>query len=309
MARLRCRKVRQYCWLLDTARGEPLTSRALPRKRQPGLEARIGVQLGRGVLLRLGPAAFGMPAGGRAGGAFGLAGAPSVFQPSFGRPPDWKRGGDANLPLEHAMTLSLTPTPDPAYLEPDDFPARRIDRLIDLHPWLEPDALVAAADRIANKHASFRSRWRLLIALADKFNAALGELATCRFRCAYCCSLRTLIYRHEAVLLTRASGREYVELPFRPQQKVLAEIETLPFRPCPFLAGGRCSVYEKRPMICRLHNSFNDNPLDCDLNAPRVSRKGIVTYDPDLIETAYHALIRDHSPQEPWGTIDQFFPD
>ena len=201
-------------------------------------------------------------------------------------------------------------SPDPETREalPEDSPVRRMERLIATHPWLTPDVLVATAEHIVNANAGFKSRWRDLIALADRFNAAMGEAATCRKGCSYCCSMPTLIYRHEAVILSRASGRAHVELPFRSQQQVLAEIEDLPLRPCPFLAEGCCSVYAKRPMICRLHNSFNANPRDCDLGAPRVFAKDVVAFDPDLIETAYHTLLREHSPQEPWGTIHQFFP-
>ena len=188
-------------------------------------------------------------------------------------------------------------------------PTQRADHLIEIYPWLAPETLEAAAVHIVNENASFKSRWRRLVALADKFNTAIGDLAACRNGCCYCCSMPTLIYRHEAVILSRASGRTCVELSYRAHHQVLAEIETLPIRPCPFLAGGRCSVYEKRPMICRLHNSLNDNPRDCDLSVPQGLRGEVMAFNPDLIEMAYHALVRSHSPRASWGTIHQFFPN
>ena len=208
------------------------------------------------------------------------------------------------------MSSTFTsPAPECPETPPEDYPERRANSLLETYHWLAPEKLRAAAIHIVTKNAGFQSRWRHLIALADKFNAAISERATCQKGCSYCCSMQTLIYRHEAILLSRASGRTYVELPFRPHDRVLAEMYALPFRPCPFLVSGKCSVYARRPMICRLHHSFNDNPRDCDQRAPRVLGGRHVMFDPDLIEMSYHALIRGHSPQEPWGTIHQFFPD
>jgi Fe-S-cluster containining protein len=35
-------------------------------------------------------------------------------------------------------------------------------------------------------------------------------------------------------------------------------------RPCPFLVAGRCSIYERRPIACRTHFSFEETPDNCD---------------------------------------------
>ena len=208
--------------------------------------------------------------------------------------------------MSSPFTSSDLERPEPL---PAASPTQRANNLIEVYPGLAPETLEATAAHIVNENASFNSRWRQLVALADKFNTAIDDLAACQNGCCYCCSMPTLIYRHESVILSRASGRTCVELSFRPHHQVLAEIETLPIRPCPFLSGGRCSVYEKRPMICRLHNSLNDNPRDCDLSAPQVFRGEVMAFNPDLIEMAYHALVRSHWPKAPWGTIHQFFPD
>lgn len=47
----------------------------------------------------IGSTALGMPMGGRARGAFGLAGAPSVFQPSFRSPTRLEAGGMTHLTI------------------------------------------------------------------------------------------------------------------------------------------------------------------------------------------------------------------
>lgn len=59
-------------------------------------------------------------------------------------------------------------------------PTQRADHLIEIYPWLAPETLEAAAVHIVNENASFKSRWRRLVALADKFNTAIGDLAACR---------------------------------------------------------------------------------------------------------------------------------
>ena len=189
-----------------------------------------------------------------------------------------------------------------------DTPIERVERVMAEHPWTEPEVLSGIAESILGMNASYRIKHSKLVKLADEFNQAVKPQAACREGCCYCCSMPTLIYRYEAKLLEKVSGRSMVELPYRPEQVVLAAAIRKYGEQCPFVVLGRCSVYDNRPMICRLHHSLNKDPRDCDTSTPIPMKREVGMFDPDFIETRYHRLVRSHRPKEPWGAITEFFP-
>lgn len=184
----------------------------------------------------------------------------------------------------------------------------RLEVILEANSWMIPEVIVGVTDRILTMNASFRAKRSKLVRLANEVNRALQPQTACQNGCSYCCSMVTYIYRYEALQLAEVSGRHCVDLPFRPHQTVIATGEALVGKVCPFLVARRCSVYENRPMICRLHHSLNEDPEDCDLSVPLSAKKMVAMYDPDFVEVPYHQLVRSHYPKEPWGAITEFFP-
>jgi len=67
--------------------------------------------------------------------------------------------------------------------------------------------------------------------------------------------------------------------------------------PCPFLVDRKCSIYEARPMVCRIHH-VKDNPSQCKTDphtqAPEytsgITYTGVSMYDQSLFPVAWKPL-------------------
>lgn len=189
----------------------------------------------------------------------------------------------------------------------EDRTAEKLARVYEKHAWMEPDALTDQAIGIMSEGASIRARRVRFFALADRYNAALKPVALCKAGCSHCCTMTTMLYRHEAVAIAKFSGRKMHELEMRPYD-VAHLIGTRYFgTPCPFLKNNRCSVYDVRPLVCRLHHSLNDDIAACDSGVHPLLRSQIEQHDIDAVEMPYHLMVRSHAP-EPWGAIQEFFP-
>jgi uncharacterized protein len=185
---------------------------------------------------------------------------------------------------------------------------RRIEAIMETIPWIQPETIERIVDKIIYMNARPALKLTKLTELANKFNEALRPHYTCRKGCYSCCSMTTLIYRYEAVRLADVTSRKMVELPFRPYHEVLSAGNLVYGKQCAFVANGLCSVYEHRPMICRLHHSFNTSNNDCIISVERSGIFRLAMIDPDYIEMPYHYVVRSSMRKEPWGAITEFFP-
>lgn len=116
---------------------------------------------------------------------------------------------------------------------------------------------------------------------------AIAPLAPCHAGCSHCCNMAVTIDRGEAELIGREIGRK-VATPapartLRANDILAADDRGEQLRrldaqgawmrsnydgiPCTFLSGGRCSIYEFRPMACRLHWSMEATAQPCELKA------------------------------------------
>jgi Fe-S-cluster containining protein len=105
--------------------------------------------------------------------------------------------------------------------------------------------------------------------LLDAFlgrTAAEGKPAACRKGCAWCCHQAVFAVTHEFLYLrqfvdnhSEGSGQQrFIEMSRAKSDHTMMKYqeEQLTFRfPCPFLLEGACSVYEARPMACRIYLS------------------------------------------------------
>jgi Fe-S-cluster containining protein len=185
----------------------------------------------------------------------------------------------------------------------------RINETLSNNPWLSPETLEKSTQRIQCENSSLTVKRKKLYQLADSFNKAIAGSVACRVGCAHCCSMITLIYEHEAKAMAQASGRPMKQVKYKPRAAVLEASMKFFGLPCPFLQDDCCSIYEDRPIICRLHHSFNDNSSQCDMSRPRDEMLGVSALNPDCIEQPYHALNLAFQPREPWGAVQDFFPE
>jgi hypothetical protein len=184
----------------------------------------------------------------------------------------------------------------------------KIAFLADTAPWITEGPLTRRLNAVLRAEPDGLVARRRVIQIATEVNEAISPVAACRRGCSHCCRQGLMNFEHEAVLLAEVSGREMFRQPWRRQQEVDVDIDSTTGKPCPFLVNDSCSVYEPRPVFCRLRNSLNEDPDDCAID----SRTGgqVTTYAADaiFIEPYVELSIRT-SGLEPVGSIHRYFPE
>jgi len=178
-------------------------------------------------------------------------------------------------------------------------------KLLRKNPWMEVGQVSRELQQVGSELTGIEEKRRKVIKIADRMVKALRPHVPCESGCTACCHMNTLIYEHEAKRLAEVSGRPMTILPYRPMNVVLAEGNKYNHQPCPFLVNNRCSVYEHRPLVCRVHHSLSDSALDCN---PYISPDRPPMYNPDIVEIPYRIINAAVNPMEPWGNIAEFFP-
>lgn len=166
--------------------------------------------------------------------------------------------------------------------------------------------------KAAQKGSTAAQRVVWLQRAASAWAQPLQDVAACRRGCAHCCHIPVTISGVEAALIGRYIGRA----PARPGTSVrldtfaaladaVAALQSLSTAmapsPCPFLLEEACSIYEVRPMACRLLLNMDDDDLLCR----RVPGQDIPV--PYADSTALKALFLMAQPAAPLADIRSFF--
>ena len=139
---------------------------------------------------------------------------------------------------------------------------------------------------------------------ADQIFDHAGKFAACARGCGHCCHVSVPITQFEARYMGDNLGIKPIEL----KQSIKLELtEYGSHTPCPFLQQGECSIYEYRPLTCRMHMNFDRDNYWClhenwqkpEAEIPRP------TIQPLIDE--YHMTISQVAPI--MGDIRDFFPN
>lgn len=114
--------------------------------------------------------------------------------------------------------------------------------------------------------AGFEARYTELLRLVTDMTAATQDDVACRKGCSHCCHIAVGVLSPEAEVIGQRIGIAPQDVPGR-----------LDFRgfhygydnPCPFLAGGECSIYAHRPLACRIQYSVAPTEDPCRLDPSR----------------------------------------
>jgi len=101
--------------------------------------------------------------------------------------------------------------------------------------------------------------------MATRWAAAVEPHAACKPGCSACCHQTVMVTEAEAKLIARETGAAYRH---PVQWRGVGQEDRLAFeaKPCTFLAAdGRCSIYEHRPMACRLLFNLDRDALLCQI--------------------------------------------
>lgn len=166
-------------------------------------------------------------------------------------------------------------------------------------------------------------QYQRLVARVDAFGQAIAQRyptqMTCHAGCDGCCYQQLTVFPIEAHHLVQA----VVALPPEARQHLLARLQQVdPWRmvdapsPCVLLEHGRCSLYNHRPLLCRIHGLPISSPMIeradggqrdcCPLNFTDVPLSDIVpqaVYNLDLVNQTLAAI--NHLFVQETGLPDQ----
>ncbi|CDN90608.1 hypothetical protein BN948_05053 [Hydrogenophaga intermedia] len=114
--------------------------------------------------------------------------------------------------------------------------------------------------------SSRTSKVMMIRHVASRWSAAVTPFSACRHGCAHCCHIAVSVPEVEAKLIAAKTGRR-LQRPLRPRSLAdgADEHDYGYDDPCVFLEGGRCSIYEHRPLACRTLVNMDDSAVLCEL--------------------------------------------
>jgi hypothetical protein len=173
--------------------------------------------------------------------------------------------------------------------------ADRINAVLDF-PGIE-----AAFNHALSLKIPPRAKMQRFWEAADKLCKAITPFTACRNKCSYCCNIAATMTETEADILGKYVGRKPKKITQRVD--ILANIPKYSGVPCPFLKKGKCSVYEVRPLACRIHFNLADTPHFCNTDIPP-GESVVPQINNSEIDRAHFQAFG----KEVWADIRDFFP-
>lgn len=159
----------------------------------------------------------------------------------------------------------------------------------------------AKFDRIAGLKIPAKAKTLQMWEVGAEISKAITPYVACKQGCSFCCNIATTITTTEAQIIGKHVGRK--PQVFTKRVNILTNIPKYSGVPCPFLKEGRCSIYEVRPLACRIHFNLSDSPYFCNTSIP--SKDSIVPQtNNDNIDAAHFKAFHN----EIWADMRDFFP-
>jgi Fe-S-cluster containining protein len=142
--------------------------------------------------------------------------------------------------------------------------------------------------------------------LVDKVAAAIAPFTPCRKGCSACCHKAAIVSEMDALQIAQATGAR-LAVPknvFEVRDGGEARTRYLVSyagKPCGFLEDGNCSIYEHRPVVCRVQHSLEDDAAPCE------PREGLHAAAMDLTDV-YLAELQMNGRMMVYADIREFFP-
>lgn len=149
---------------------------------------------------------------------------------------------------------------------------------------------------------SLIGKMRSLKRLASEFSAIVSPLTACGKMgkgCSHCCHIPVAITKVEAKQMALDLG-----ITAKPAKAFVGSERQERFGydyPCPFLKEGACSIYDQRPLACRIHFSMDADDLLC-----RLDQTGVPV--PYMNVTGFQMAQLNVTNFSPIGDIRDFFP-
>jgi Fe-S-cluster containining protein len=142
--------------------------------------------------------------------------------------------------------------------------------------------------------------------IVDKVAAVIAPSTPCRKGCSACCHKAAIVSEMDAMAIAEATGAALATPArvFEVRDGAEARREYLTAyagRPCTFLRDGVCSIYEQRPVVCRVQHSLENDAGPCE------PREGLHAEAMDLTDV-YLAELQMNGAMMVYADIREFFP-
>lgn len=171
----------------------------------------------------------------------------------------------------------------------------RMSNAVDLEP------LVRAFERIVTLPISKRAKMDRFLEAGSALSEAVRPYTACKSGCSYCCNIAASITAREAAIIEKATGRKARS--FDGKINLEESRDQYTGVPCPFLKKGKCSIYEARPLACRIHFNFSDTSFFCNTEVPP-GQSVVPNFNMNRILLAQAKIFHN----EAWADIRDFFP-
>lgn len=137
--------------------------------------------------------------------------------------------------------------------------------------------------------------------LTDDLTRVATPHSACRNGCSHCCNMAVSVTQTEAREISKFIGVKYqnvgTPMPIPEAQELYMG------KPCTFLKEGKCSIYQMRPLACRVYFNMSDTPEICDVvtnprhDIPCLNAQGVQIAQALALGTDF-ADIREYFPPE-----------
>lgn len=122
------------------------------------------------------------------------------------------------------------------------------------------------SQELLRKPSDTKTKMVRLRFFASQWTELVSQESACRKGCSHCCNVPVSLSRTEAKLIASKTGAEMRNDAGKPLAYAEKEdIDKFTGVPCTFLAAGRCSIYEHRPLACRTLVNMDSTDLLCKL--------------------------------------------
>jgi len=185
-----------------------------------------------------------------------------------------------------------------------EYASANLDNFFASVPPQLKEHVVSLPQRISKMNARIPIKLQEVLHTADQIFSHAAGFAACARGCGHCCHVSVPITDYEA----RYIGDNLHISPVELKHSIRHDLKEFSSKtPCPFLKNSECSIYEYRPLTCRMHMNFDVDNYWClheNWNKPEavVPRPTI-----NPLINAYHLLPGKTMPII--GDIRDFFPN